>query len=64
MITAKERITKIAPLIKPKGGLAPQASPIISEPKLGRINSALETIPTRLIVSNMALSRRVITATS
>jgi hypothetical protein len=52
-IMAKDRTTKTAPLIKPKGGLAPQASPIISEPKFGRRNSDLETVANNFILSNM-----------
>lgn len=35
----------------------PHASPMISEPKLGRINSALETMPNSFMVSNMLFSR-------
>jgi len=50
---AKERTTKITPLIKLRGGLAPQASPMISEPKFGRRNSALETVASNFTLSNI-----------
>jgi len=56
LIMEKERTTKITPLIKPKGGLAPQASPIIREPKFGRRNSDLETLASNFTLSNMVIS--------
>jgi len=42
LIIEKDKTIKINPSIKLKGGLAPHASPIISEPRLGNRNSALE----------------------
>jgi hypothetical protein len=35
-------------------GVAPQASPMIREPKWGRRNPDLETIPSNFMVSNIA----------
>ena len=41
-IMEKDRKIKIKPSIKPNGGLAPHARPIISDPILGNRNSTLE----------------------
>ena len=38
-------------------GVVPQASPIMSDPKFGSRNSALETVPNNRMVSNIALPR-------
>jgi hypothetical protein len=50
---AKDKTTETARSVKPKGGVNPHASPIMREPRFGRRNSALETMPNKLIVSNM-----------
>jgi hypothetical protein len=43
LIMMKESAIRIIPLIRLNGGLAPQASPMMREPRLGSRNSALET---------------------
>jgi len=47
------KTTKSPMLMK---GVAPQASPIISDPRFGSRNSALEIVPNDLMALNMALS--------
>ena len=44
LIIEKDKMIKINQLIKLKGGLAPHASPIMSEPIFGNRNSALEIV--------------------
>jgi len=55
----KDNTTITAKSVKNKGGETPQASPRMSEPKFGRINSALETMPSDLNVWNMILPRKL-----
>ena len=54
LIIVKERATRTIRLSNDAGGVTPQASPMISEPKFGRRNSALDTVPSSFIVSGMA----------
>lgn len=54
-IMEKDNAIRIAPSIKPKGGLAPHASPIISEPRLGKRNSDLDILASSLIGVDIAL---------
>ena len=56
LIMAKDKIiiTTNSPMLV--DGIAPQASPIMSDPKFGSRNSALEIVPSDFMVSNMALS--------
>jgi len=37
-------------------GVAPQASPMMSDPRFGSRNSALETVPSSFMVFDMAFS--------
>ena len=56
LITANDktiRTNKSAMLVD---GVAPQASPMISDPRFGNRNSALEIVPSDFMVSDMALS--------
>lgn len=55
LITVNEitnRTTKLAMSVVEE---TPHASPIMSEPKFGRMNSAREIVPTNFTVSNMTL---------
>ena len=56
LIMVKDRAIRTSRLIRLMGGVAPQASPIMSEPRFGRRNSALEMVANCLMVSVMALS--------
>jgi len=53
LIIAKESTTKATISVRPRGGLAPHATPIISEPRLGKRNSALEMIASCLMDSDI-----------
>jgi len=54
LITAKDKIiiTTKSPILV--DGIAPQASPIMSDPKFGSRNSALEIAPSNFIVLSIA----------
>jgi hypothetical protein len=39
--------------------VAPQASPMMSDPKFGSRNSALETVASDFVVSNMAMPKKL-----
>ena len=54
-IMENDNVVRIAPSIKPKGGLAPHASPIISEPRLGKRNSDLDILASSFIEVDIAL---------
>ena len=54
-IIEKDNVIRIAPSIKPRGGLAPHASPIISEPRLGKRNSDLDILASNFIGIDIAL---------
>jgi hypothetical protein len=53
LMIVNERTIKITSSVRLKGGVIPYATPMISEPKLGKRNSALETIANCLMDSNM-----------
>jgi len=55
----KDNTTRTIKSVKDKSGETPQASPKISEPKFGRINSALETMPNDFNVWSMILPRKL-----
>lgn len=57
LIVEKAKTSRTTNLVKFIGGEAPQASPMISDPKFGRMNSALDTVPNSLIASSMACSK-------
>jgi hypothetical protein len=57
LIMVKERASRTTRLVKPKAGVTPQASPMMSEPRFGSRNSALEMMPINLMVSSISLSR-------
>ena len=54
LIILKDRAIRTTKLVRLMGGVAPQASPIISEPRFGRRNSALETVANSFMVLNRA----------
>jgi hypothetical protein len=55
LITANEITNRTAKLAMSIVEETPHASPIISEPRFGRMNSAREIVPTNFTVSNMTL---------
>jgi hypothetical protein len=57
LIIAKDKTILIAKSPRPVDGVAPHASPIMSEPRFGSMNSALERVPNVFTVPDMALSR-------
>jgi len=57
LITEKDKTTMIIKLVKSIGEVAPQAIPIMSEPRFGRRNSALEITASNFIVSNIIKSK-------
>jgi hypothetical protein len=56
LITQKDSTIKTTKSPTLVDAVAPQASPMISDPKFGIMNSALETVPSNFTVSNMTLS--------
>jgi hypothetical protein len=52
----KDRIIRTAKSTMLSEDVAPQASPIISDPRFGSKNSAREMVPSDLMVSNIILS--------
>jgi hypothetical protein len=59
LIIVKDKTTRTAKSPMLVEGVAPQASPIMSDPRFGSRNSALEIVPSDLTVSNMILSTRI-----
>ena len=56
LIIANDNITKITTSPMLVEGFAPQASPMISDPRFGSKNSALEIVPTNFKDSSIAAS--------
>jgi len=56
LIMAKDKIIKTTNSPMLVDGIAPQASPIMSDPKLGSRNSALEMVASDFMVSDIELS--------
>jgi hypothetical protein len=55
----KDRIIRTAKSTMLSEDVAPQASPIMSDPRFGSRNSALEMVPNDLMFSNMILSTSI-----
>jgi len=59
LIIVKDRIIITAKSPMLVDDVAPQASPMMSDPRFGSKNSALETVPSDFMVSSISLSRDV-----
>jgi hypothetical protein len=55
----KDRIIRTAKSTMLSEDVAPQASPIMSDPRFGSRNSALEIVPNDLMFSNMIVSTSI-----
>jgi hypothetical protein len=59
LIIVKDRTIRTAKSTMLSEDVAPQASPIMSDPRFGSRNSALEMVPSDFMVSNMILSTSI-----